>query len=77
MTQERNLLAVFYRKNRPYKAISYGKVDNAIAKMNWHLMHVGAVGDVVELSHKVSGRQLGTVKLTAKGNLRSQWVWEN
>jgi hypothetical protein len=36
----------------------------------------GKVRDTFEISHAVTGMQVGTVRVTATGQLKCNWVWE-
>lgn len=55
----------------------YASLDNAVIRLTEFMVRDGYVGDVCELYHKVTGRQLGTIKITAKGHLKINWEWES
>lgn len=55
----------------------YVSLDNAVIRLTEFMVRDGYVGDVCELYHHVTGRQLGTIKISAKGNLKINWEWEN
>lgn len=55
----------------------YVSLDNAVIRLTEFMVRDGYVGDVCELHHHVTGRQLGTIKISAKGNLKINWEWEN
>ena len=55
----------------------YATLDNAVVRLTEFMVRDGYVGDVCELYHHVTGRQLGTIKITAKGHLKVTWLWEN
>lgn len=54
----------------------YSCLDNAIAGLTRFMLRHGYVGDVCEVYHHITGLQLGTLKITAKGNLKTNWVWD-
>lgn len=55
----------------------YASLDNAVIRLTEFMVRDGYVGDVCELYHHVTGRQLGTIKISAKSNLKINWEWEN
>lgn len=55
----------------------YVSLDNAVIRLTEFMVRDGYVGDVCELYHHVTGRQLGTIKVSAKGHLKINWEWEN
>lgn len=55
----------------------YASLDNAVIRLTEFMVRDGYVGDVCELYHHITGRQLGTIKITAKGHLKINWEWEN
>jgi hypothetical protein len=79
MVQERNIVVVLHTKNPDKRRVRrrFLRIDNAIPRMTQLAMQEGRVGDVVEMFHAVSGKQLGTVKLSANGHLKTWWVWED
>jgi hypothetical protein len=40
------------------------------------MMENGYVGDVCEVYHKLTGMQLGTIRITSQGKLSIWWAWE-
>ncbi len=55
----------------------YATLDNAVVRLTEFMVRDGYVGDICELYHHVTGRQLGTIKITAKGYLKVTWLWES
>lgn len=55
----------------------YASLDNAVIRLTEFMVRDGYVGDVCELYHHITGRQLGTIKISAKGNLKINWEWGN
>lgn len=54
----------------------YSGIDHAIPKLTAFMVAYGYVGDVCEVSHRITGLQIGTLKLTARGRLITEWIWE-
>ena len=79
-TLSRPIVATFHRKaGRRTKAGEtrrYAKIDNALPRATQLLMWDGAPGDVVEFSHALTGKPLGSVKIKAGGMLDSWFLWE-
>lgn len=73
---ERNILAEIHRKGVVFKTRHYAKIDNALPRILKFMMQEGQVGDVCDVSHKVSGLTIGTVKLTLKGKLQINYIWD-
>jgi hypothetical protein len=40
------------------------------------MMRDGKAGTTIVLSHLLSGKEIGFVKMTATGKLRSEYIWE-
>lgn len=76
--KEREIIAVMCRgkTKRVIWSSRYLKIDNAIPRLTFHLMRTGQPGDGVELSHAVTGLQIGTMKLSANNVLKSEWIWD-
>ena len=55
----------------------YATLDNAVVRLTEFMVRNGYVGDVCELYHHITGRQLGTIKITANGRLKINWEWNN
>jgi hypothetical protein len=54
----------------------YSAIDNAIPKLTAFMFLHGYVGDVCEVSHRVTSLQIGTLKMGAKGHLIIKWLWD-
>ena len=61
-----------HKFTRHYKAL-----DNAVVGMTRFMLNYGYVGDVCEIYSLLSGRLMGTVRVTTNGKLKTDWVWEN
>jgi len=72
----RNLYAVHLRHGAPMpRPRRYARIDRAVpGVLRWSMLH-GKVGDVFELSHAVTGMQIGTIKVRARGRVDVQYVW--
>lgn len=81
--KERNFVGVVHRAAQQMSdrkrnlTRRYATLDNAVVRLTEFMVRDGYVGDVCELYHHVAGRQLGTIKITAKGHLKVTWLWEN
>jgi hypothetical protein len=81
--KERNFVGVVHRAAQQMSdrkrnlTRRYATLDNAVVRLTEFMVRDGYVGDVCELYHHVTGRQLGTIKITAKGHLKVTWLWEN
>ena len=81
--KERNFVGVVHRAAQQTSdrkrnlTRRYATLDNAVVRLTEFMVRDGYVGDVCELYHHVTGRQLGTIKITAKGHLKVTWLWEN
>lgn len=81
--KERNFVGVVHRAAQQTSdrkrnlTRRYATLDNAVVRLTEFMVRDGYVGDVCELYHHVTGRQLGTIKITAKGRLKVTWLWEN
>ena len=58
--------------NRCYKTL-----DKAMEGLTRFMLRYGYVGAVCEVYHRLTGMQLGTIKMTLSGRLVSTWAWEN
>jgi len=80
--KERNFVGVVHRAAQQMSdrkrnlTRRYATLDNAVVRLTEFMVRDGYVGDVCELYHHVTGRQLGTIKVTAKGHLKATWLWE-
>lgn len=81
--KERNFVGVVHRAaqqtsdRRRNLTRRYATLDNAVVRLTEFMVRDGYVGDVCELYHHVTGRLLGTIKITAKGHLKVTWLWES
>ena len=81
--KERNFVGVVHRAaqqisdRRRNLTRRYASLDNAVIRLTEFMVRDGYVGDVCELYHRVTGRQLGTIKVTANGRLKINWEWNN
>jgi len=55
----------------------YALAENAVKAVSLWAVTDGHVGDVIEVTHRYTGLQIGTIKVTARGRLDSQWIWED
>lgn len=80
--KERNFVGVVHRAAQQMSdrkrnlTRRYASLDNAVVRLTEFMVRDGYIGDVCELYHHVTGRQLGTIKVTAKGHLKTTWLWE-
>ena len=74
----RPIIATFHTngKNPDLPSRHYSKLDNAIPRATQLMMTKGRPGDVVEFSHAVTGKQLGTVKVKAGGKIDTWFIWD-
>lgn len=78
---ERFFVAQRFSNHQPIgPARHYKSLDNAAAGIVRLLLTEGAVDEVVELHHKVTGLQLGIARFSAKNNrwvVKTEFLWEN
>ena len=55
---------------------NYARLDTAAARAVQILIIVGEPGDVAELAHLGTGKQLGWAKVQANGTVTCFWDWE-
>lgn len=55
---------------------SYSSLSNATSRLVSFMLQNGYVGDICEVYHKLTGMQLGTLRMTSQGKLIINWVWE-
>jgi hypothetical protein len=73
---ERNIQAILYEKGGlPLWIRRYARIDTCIPRAVQMMLLDGKVGQVIEVSHSVTGMQIGTVKMTATGRLITEWIW--
>lgn len=73
--KERLFSVDLHRAGDPYKTRHCSSLDNAVISATKLAQEHGMLRDVVEVSHKITGKQLATVKVTLKG-LDIKRVWE-
>ena len=56
---------------------SYNSLANATSRLVNFMMKNGYVGEVYEVYHKLTGMQLGTIRITSNGKLSIWWAWES
>lgn len=80
MKHDLNIVGTIHRKSQHIEdqkkrlTRRYAKIDNAVIGLTRFMMMYGYVGDVCEVHHAVSGHQLGTIKLTLQGQIKTNWV---
>ena len=62
--------------DRKGRARHYARLDAAAARAVQLLILSGEPGDVAELAHLGTGKQLGWVKVKANGTVTCFWDWE-
>lgn len=72
---DRPILATVFRKNAEVTRRHYACLETAIRRMTEHAIIDGEPRDVVEISHKATGLQIGTIKVGV-GKLTTAWVWD-
>lgn len=76
MSYERNVVATWERKGEVVRTISYSRIDNALSRLTYHILWDGQPGDVIELAHRYTGMQFGTMKVRVGNRIETQWVWD-
>lgn len=71
----RNIVSTWHRRGEVVRSVPYARLDTAIPKLTCHAMLQGEPGDVIELSHRHTGLQLGTIKVRV-GKLETSWIWD-
>lgn len=80
--RERNIVGIVHRSSQRSEDRSrnlirrYSTVASAFMRMTHFMVVNGNVGDVAEIAHHSSGMQLGTIKITAKGRLKTDFNLE-
>lgn len=75
--RQRNVVAIIHRCSQHAEDRTrnmtrrYSSVANAFMRMTSFMVMNGYVGDVCEIAHVTSGMQLGTIKMTANGQLKT------
>lgn len=55
----------------------YTDNKRAVECLTRWMLNYGQVGDVCEISNKLTGKQIGTIKMTLKGKLVTTFVWDD
>lgn len=55
----------------------YARIDSAMKRVMELFVIEGEPGDVVEFSHKVTGMQIGTMKMHVMGTVTATWAWDD
>ena len=71
----RNIVGEWFRKGDRIKTISYGKIDNGLARFTMHLFQKGEPGDVIQFTHRFSGMLIGEMKVRV-GKIETRWIWD-
>lgn len=80
--RHRNIVGTIHRSSQRSEDRSrnltrrYSSPDAAIAGLTRFMYQYGYVGDVCEVYHYVTGLQIGTMKMTSKGKLITNWIWD-
>ena len=78
--QERGIVGIVHRCSQHAEDRTrnltrrYSSIQNAFMRMTSFMLQNGYVGDVCEIVHHNTGLQLGTIKMTATGQLK---LWLN
>lgn len=73
---DRFLVATFRRKKEVLRTIRYSEIDRALPRITYHMMHRGEVGDLCVIHHEVTGKELGTIKMSVSGRLITDYIWD-
>jgi hypothetical protein len=81
VNRERNIVGQIHHKftadqSRMQNVRRYVELETAIPKLTLWLMNYGKVGDMIEISHAITGKWLGTIKLSATGKIVTEYCWE-
>jgi len=82
VTRERNIVGIVHRSSQRGEDRTrnltrrYSTVASAFMRMTHFMVINGYVGDVAEIAHHTSGMQLGTIKMTATGRLKTDFNLE-
>ena len=77
--RERNIVGIVHRCSQRSEDRTrnltrrYSSVASAFMRMTQFMVMNGYVGDVAEIAHHTSGMQLGTIKMTATGRLKTDF----
>ena len=56
---------------------TFARLDNALPRATQLAMQHCVPGDVAEIHHAVTSKQLATIKVKAGGKLESWFIWED
>ena len=73
---DRLIVARLHRGSAIVQTRRYAYIDTAVPTAIRDMMRIGRAGDLMVLHHDLTGMELGHVKMTAAGFLRTDWVWE-
>jgi hypothetical protein len=76
MAKDRNIKVRHHSSDGVKYTRSYSSLENAIATSTRMALIVGRVKDVWEIYHAVTSMQIGTIRVTAQGSLKTGWVWD-
>ena len=54
----------------------YSSTDNAIIGMTRWMYQYGHVGDICVIHHSIAGLEIGTLKMTARGELKTKLIYD-
>lgn len=79
MAHDRNILVYHLTLGiQPPKAPRrYSYVDTAVPRTIQLVMRDGKVGDIYEISHAVTGLQIGVIKVRAAGGIDTKFIWDD
>lgn len=61
--------------NKRFKR-KYSSTDNAVVGMTRWMYQYGCVGDVCVIHHAITGLEIGTLKMTARGELKTKFIYD-
>lgn len=74
---ERLIAARFHNKSgAPDRERKYINTENALVGTGKWIRRDGRPLDVIEIYHTVTGLQIGTIKMHAKGHVTEKWIWD-
>lgn len=74
-TYERNIIGTWHRNKQVLTTRRYVRLDTAIRRLSQLAVLEGEPKDVIELSHAITGMQLGTMRVGV-GQLTTNWIWD-
>lgn len=78
--QERNIVGVIHTSGKfnPRSGLTrrYIKLENAIPALTRWMLLDGKVHDVCEIYHAITSLQIGTIKMTSRGKLITNFIWD-